>query len=319
MTVVAVTGASGFVGERLVSALADRGHDVRAIARRGRLQGATSPTPTYSIGEINAGTAWGFALSGVEVVIHCAARAHVMREHSTDPYTLYRDVNVNGTRRLAEEAVRCGVRRLVFLSSVKAVGERSVLGRPLGVLDEPRPEDDYGRSKVEAELALKEVSASTGLEIVIVRPPLVYGPGVKGNFLRLLGLVARGVPLPFASINNARSMVSLANLVDFLAVCVDSPAAAGKTFFVSDGDDLSTTELVRKIAMAMNKRARLLPVPVAMLRVMAGLVGKSAEIERLTGTLQVDINPNRDLLGWSPRFSVDAGLRETADWFLHRS
>ena len=319
MTVVAVTGASGFVGKRLVSALADRGHDVRAIARRGRLQGATSPAPMFSVSDIDAGTAWGFALSGVEVVIHCAARAHVMREQSTDPLTLYREVNIDGTRRLAEEAARYGVRRLVFLSSVKAVGERSVPSRPLGVLDEPRPEDDYGRSKYEAELALNKVSASTGLEVVIVRPPLVYGLGVKGNFLRLLGLVARGFPLPFGSIENARSMVSLANLVDFLSVCVESPAAAGKTFFVSDGDDLSTPDLVRKIAMAMNRRVRLVPVPVAMLNGMAGLVGKSAEVERLTGTLQVDINPNRDLLGWSPRVSVDAGLRETADWFLHRS
>jgi len=272
-----------------------------------------------TVGEINSATEWTRVLQGIEVVIHCAARAHVMHEHSTDPRALYRAVNVDGTRRLAEEAVRCGVHRLVFLSSVKAVGERSVPGRPLGVLDEPRPEDDYGRSKYEAELALKEVSASTGLEVVIVRPPLVYGPGVKGNFLRLLGLVARGFPLPFGSIDNARSMVSLANLVDFLSVCVESPAAAGKTFFVSDGDDLSTPDLIRKVALSMNRRARLVPVPVAMLNGMAGLVGKSAEIERLTGTLQVDINPNRDLLGWSPRFSVEGGLRETADWFLHRS
>lgn len=319
MTVVAVTGVSGFVGKRLVSALAGRGHDVRAIARRGRLQGATSPTPMCSVGDINAGTAWGFALSGVEVVVHCAARTHVMHEQSTDYQTLYNEVNVDGTRRLAEEAVRCGVRRLVFLSSVKAVGERSMPSRPLGVLDEPDPADNYGRSKREAELALAEVGASTGLEVVIVRSPLVYGRGVKGNFFRLLGLIARGFPLPFGSIQNARSMVSLANLVDFLSVCIESPAAAGKTFFVSDGDDLSTPDLVRKIALAMNKRARLLPVPVALLNGSAGLVGKSAEIERLTGTLQVDINPNRELLGWSPRFSVEAGLRETADWFLHRS
>jgi nucleoside-diphosphate-sugar epimerase len=268
----------------------------------------------FVVGGIDAATHWSTALRDVEVIVHCAARAHVMREHASDPLALYREVNVDGTRHLAEQAAALGVRRLIFLSSVKATAERSVLGRPISVSDTPRPEDAYGISKLEAERALAEVSAATGLEVLIVRPPLVYGPGVKGNFLRLLGLVARGLPLPLGLIDNARSMVYLDNLVDFLCTCVTSPAANGRTFFVSDGDDLSTTELIRKLASAMGRPARLLPVPTGVLEFVGRVTGKSAEVERLIGTLQVDITPNREL-GWSPPFSVEAGLRETVKWF----
>jgi nucleoside-diphosphate-sugar epimerase len=312
MAVVAVTGASGFIGRHLLSTLAARRHEAIGITRR---RGASALRP---IGTIDGGTEWSAALRGIDVVVHCAARAHVMTEGSADPAAAYREVNVEGTRRLAQQAALAGVRRLVFLSSVKAVGERSSPGRPLSVSDEPRPEDAYGVSKREAEDALAMIGASTGLETVIVRPSLVYGPGVKGNFLRLLGLVARRVPLPFGAIRNARSMVSLGNLADLLCECVEAPAAAGRTFFASDGQDLSTAALVRRIGSFMGRPARLLSVPEAILKAVGQWTGKASEVERLIGTLQVDITPNREALGWTPPFAVDDALRETVDWFARR-
>lgn len=268
-----------------------------------------------TVGEIGSYTDWTRALDGVEVVVHCAARVHVMRERAVNPMPLYRSVNVDGTRRLAAQAARHGVKRLVYLSSVKAAGERSAPGRPLKVSDPAAPEDAYGISKREAELALLEVGAATGLETVIIRPPLVYGPGVKGNFLRLMGAIARGWPLPLGAFDNRRSMVSLANLTDFISLCVESPSADGRTFFVSDGEDLSTTSLARRMGVALDRPARLLPVPGAVLSILGQVTGKAAEIERLVGSLQVDLADSRELLGWSPPQTVDQGLRETADWF----
>ena len=316
MTVVAVTGAAGFLGRALASELAARKNDVVSVVRerKSALFVRSGISDTRLVGEINLSTDWSVALHGVEVIVHCAARAHVMRDHAVDPLALYREINVQGTRRLAEQAVDSGVRRLVFLSSVKAAGERSVLDKPLQIADNPAPEDAYGISKFEAEQTLMEVSARTGLEVVIIRPPLVYGPGVKGNFLRLLRLVARGFPLPLGSVHNARSMVYLDNLVDFLCTCVASPAAAGRTFFISDGEDLSTTELILALAAAMGRPARLLPVPAHILGLLGRVTGRSAEIERLIGTLQVDISPNLEL-GWAPPFSVETGLQETVKWF----
>ena len=309
MTVVAVTGASGFVGQRIVEDLARRGHVAIGVVR-----GPLAP-PARAVGDIGSQTDWMLALEGVEVVVHCAARAHVMHERATDPLPRYRAVNVEGTRRLAEQAARHGVRRLVYLSSVKAAGERSAPGRPLKVSDPAAPEDAYGISKREAEVALLEVGAATGLETVIIRPPLVYGPGVKGNFLRLMGAIARGWPLPLGAFDNRRSMVSLANLTDFISLCVESPSADGRTFFVSDGEDLSSKSLARRLGVALDRPARLLPVPGAVLSTLGQVTGKAAEIERLVGSLQVDLAYSRELLGWSPPQTVDQGLRETADWF----
>lgn len=312
MTVIAVTGASGFVGQRVVEELARRGHVAIGIVR-----GPSAPSAPQArlVGDMGAQTDWARALDGVEVVVHCAARAHVMHERATDPLPLYRAVNVEATRRLAEQAVRHGVRRIVYLSSVKAAGERSTPGRPLKVSDEPVPEDAYGVSKREAEVALLEVGAATGLEIVIVRPSLVYGPGVKGNFLRLMGAIARGWPLPLGALDNRRSIVSLANLTDLVGVCVAAPAAAGRTFFVSDGEDLSTAALARRIGVALDRPAQLFPVPAAVLSRLAMIAGKSVEIERLVGTLQVDLTDARDSLAWSPPQTIDQCLRETAVWF----
>ncbi|MBM4229777.1 MAG: SDR family oxidoreductase [Gammaproteobacteria bacterium] len=312
MTVVAVTGASGFVGQRVVEDLTRRGHVAISVVR-----GPSAPSAPQArvVGDIGAQTDWAHALEGVEVVVHCAARAHVMHERARDPLPLYRAVNVEGTRRLAEQAARYGVRRIVYLSSVKAAGERSKPGRPLKVSDAPVPEDAYGVSKLEAELALLEVGAATVLETVIVRPPLVYGPGVKGNFRRLMGAIARGWPLPLGAFDNRRSMVSLANLTDFISRCVESPIAAGRTFFVSDGEDLSTTSLVRRMGVALDRPSRLLPVPGAVLSMLGWMTGKAAEIERLIGTFQVDVADAHELLRWLPPQTVDQGLRETADWF----
>jgi nucleoside-diphosphate-sugar epimerase len=312
MAVVAVTGASGFLGGHLMSMLAARGHEVIGIARRG---GAAVLRP---IDAIDGRTDWSTALRGVEVVVHCAARAHIKQERAADAVAAYREVNVDGVRRLAQQAAMFGVRRLVLLSSVKAVGERSPLGRPLSVSDDPRPEDAYGASKRDAEIVLAGVAASTGLETVVVRPPLVYGPGVKGNFLRLLTLVSCRIPMPLGAIRNARSLVSVSNLSDLLCMCAESPPAAGRTFFASDGEDLSTTALIRRIGELMARPALVLPVPEAMVRGIGRLVGRSSEVERLIGTLQVDISPNRTLLGWVPPLTLDVGLRETVEWFGRR-
>ncbi len=307
--VVLVTGSSGFVGNGILKSLSQRGHAVFGAER------IPSGPLARVVGDISAQTDWARALEGVEVVIHCAARVCVMHERATDPLALYRAVNVEGTRRLTEQAARHGVRRIVYVSSVKAAGERSAPGRPLAASDAPEPEDAYGVSKREAELALLEVGAATGLETVIVRPPLVYGPGVKGNFFLLMTAIAQRWPLPFGALDNRRSMVSVANLSDFISLCVESPIAAGRTFFVSDGEDLSTAGLSSRIGAALGRPARLFPVPVTVLSMLSTLAGKSAEIERLVGTLQVDLTDSRGLLAWSPPQTVDQGLQETADWF----
>ena len=309
MTIIAVTGASGFVGRRVLADLARAGHVAIGIGRGEPMAAGRM------IGDIGASTDWAEALNGVEVVVHCAARAHVMHEQREDELMLYRAVNVDGTRRLAEEAARRGVRRVVYLSSVKAAGERSTLGRPLREDDLAAPEDAYGLSKREAELALLDVRAATGLEVVIVRPPIVYGPGVKGNFLRLFRAIACGLPLPLGALDNRRSIVSLSNLSDFIGVCVGAPAAEGGTFFVSDGEDLSTASLVRRIGVALGRPARILPVPVAVLPMLLRMLGQTSGVERIMGTLQVDITDAKRLLTWSPPYSVDQGLLETAAWF----
>lgn len=315
---ILVTGASGFVGSALCRELVARGRRVRGASRFA----SESPVSTLAgvdylpISSLDSSTDWSHALAGVDCVVHCAALAASSMSSGDSPINAYQTVNVEGTRRLAEQAASVGVRRLVFISSVKAVGEKSQSNYPLRVSDDPRPEDDYGASKLEAEQELIDVAAQSGLEFVIVRPPIVYGPGVKGNFLRLIGLVSRGMPLPLGAVKNSRSLVYIENLVDFLSTCIDSPAASGKIFFVSDDDDLSTVSLIREIGQAMGRRPILFPVPVAALAAMAALVGKQGEVERLIGNLQVDITANRDLLGWTPPFSAKVGIRQTVQWYL---
>ena len=311
-----ITGADGFVGNALCEELHRQNHVVRAAVRSLKPSGPSFPpqTEVVSIGSITGNTDWTRALKGVVTIVHLAARAHVIREDSPDALAAYRVVNVAGTEKLARDAAAQGVRRLVFLSSVKVNGE-STSDHPFTEGDAPEPEDAYGISKREAEQLLWKIAAETGLEVVVLRAPLVYGPGVKGNFLRLMNLVARGWPLPLASVRNKRSLVYLGNLVDALIAAAQSPAAAGRTFMVSDGEDMSTPELIRGIAKALDAPPRLFALPVPLLRASGALLGKGGETARLTGSLQIDSSKIRRELGWRPPFSVAQGLEDTGRWY----
>ena len=308
---IAVTGAAGLVGAALCGELYSRGFAVRSVVRSLHSAKPASGVEQIAVSNLDAATDWSSALGGVDCVIHCAARAHVMHETEADALAAYRSVNVDGSRRLAEQAAAAGVRRLVYLSSIKVNGESTDgLPRPFGARnDEVNPEDSYGVSKWEAEQALWAVAASTCLEVVVVRPPLVYGPSVKGNLARLLKLVRLGVPLPFGAVQNQRSLIGLDNLVDLLIRCVDHPAAAGQTLLVSDGEDISTPDLLRYMANALGRSARLLPMSVALLRLVGRALGKQAEIDRLVGSLKIDSRHTRELLDWNPPVSVVEGIR----------
>ncbi len=269
---------------------------------------------TAEVGDVHAGTDWTAALAGVTHVVHLAARVHVMREVSRDPLADFRAANTAGTVNLARQAA-AGARRFVYVSTIKVNGERTS-GRSFRADDDPQPEDAYAQSKLEAELSLKGISQHSGLEVVIVRPPLVYGPGVKGNFLSLLRVIRQGWPIPLASCENRRSLVGLTNLVALMEKCVTHPAAAGQVFLAADGEDLSTPELLRKVACALVRKARLLPFPPAMLRLAARIAGRQGVYERLCGSLQVDAGKARELLNWWPPLTVDEELARTARWFL---
>ncbi len=265
------------------------------------------------VGNQSSTTDWSNALHGVDVVVHCAARVHVMQDGASDPLAAYRRVNVEGTLNLARQAAARGVRRFIFVSSIKVNGEATQPGHPFKADGAPAPLDLYGVSKLEAEQVLRALEAETGMEVVIVRPPLVYGPGVKANFASMMRWVERGVPLPLGAIHNARSMVALDNLVDLLMVCIKHPSAAGQTFLVSDGEDVSTTELLRRTAQARGKKPLLVPVPAAVLELGAALLGKRAVAQRLCGSLQVDIEKTRNLLNWAPPLTLDQGLRKAVE------
>jgi len=305
MTKIMLTGANGFVGSALKAELAsDSGIHLVTAVRRGR----TSPDCVV-VGNIDGGTDFSEALAGVDVVIHAAARAHIMRDEVDDPLTEYRKVNVEGTLNLARQAVAAGARRFVFLSSIKVNGETTARETPFQAGDVPLPEDAYGISKLEAEQGLMRLAAETGMEVVIIRPPLVYAPGVKGNFASMIKLVNKGIPLPFGAIDNKRSLVGIDNLVDLIIRCIDHPAAANQVFLAGDGEDLSTTELLRAVGKAIGRPARLIPVPAAVLQCGATLLGKQAMAQRLLGSLQVDISKTCELLDWKPPYTVEEGLR----------
>ena len=307
MTVL-VTGASGFVGRGLLPRLARDG-DVRAAVRLAGAGETSSTAVTVVVGDLIARPDVGAALSGVDAVVHLAARVHVMRDQAADPLAAFRAMNVDAAVHLARAAARAGVRRFVLLSSVKVLGESGTFRED----DAAAPSDPYGVSKLEAERALIGIGAETGMEVVIVRAPLVYGPGVAANMAALMRVVDRGVPLPFALVKNRRSLVARANLVDLLAVVVRHPAAANGTFHVSDGEDLSTPELIRRVARALDRPARLLPVPVALLALGARITGRGAVAQRLLGSLVLDISRARTVLGWTPPVPMDAALREMAE------
>jgi nucleoside-diphosphate-sugar epimerase len=305
---VLVTGANSFVGLPLCRALYASGQGVTA-AVRGLRTLECEPFQALPVGDLDEAADWTQALAGSNMVVHLAARVHVMNDTEADPLTAFRAVNVEGTLNLARQAAASGVKRFVFVSSVKVNGESTTLGRAFTEADFPNPQDAYGQSKHEAERGLRQLSADSGLEVVIIRPPLVYGPGVKANFAALMRAVQRGWPLPLGAVHNQRSLVALSNLVDFIITCITHPQAANQTFLVSDGQDLSTAELVRGMSQATGVPARLLPVPVWALQAGATLLGKGYAVQRLCGNLQVDISKARSVLGWVPPVSVEEGLR----------
>lgn len=325
MNMVMVTGVSGFIGQALCARLLADGFRVRAVVRRdgGRVAGRDGNRAAREqvvVGNIGPDTDWATALHGkVDCVIHTAARVHVMTETVAAPLAAFREVNVVGTRHLAEQAAAAGVRRFVYLSSVKVLGEETRPGKPFVESDQPWPLDAYAVSKWEAEQELLALAAKTGLEVVIIRPPLVYGPGVRANFLAMMRWLDKGIPLPFGAIDNQRSLVALANLVDLMVTCLAHPAAANQVFLAADGEDLSTTELLRRLGKALGKPARLLPVPARLLTAGAVLFGKRHLAQRLCGSLQVDIGKVRRMLGWQPPMSVDAALDAAARHFRETS
>lgn len=314
--VVLVTGANGFVGRAVVERI-ERKEGWSPLAAVRRPHGSQRPgVQGVTVGDIGPDTQWSDAVRGVEAVVHAAARVHVMHDRAADPLALFRKINVQGTERLGRQAAAAGVRRFVFISSIKVNGERTGIGTPFTEKSAPQPMDPYAVSKHEAEIALANIAQETGMEVVIVRPPLVYGPGVKANFRSMMSWIKRGLPIPFGSIRNRRSFVAVDNLADLIVHALADPRAANQTFLASDGEDLSTSELIRRMAMALRRPARLLPVPPTLLMTSLTLIGKRGVADRLLGSLQVDSSKARSLLGWQPPLSVDAGLRLAADDYL---
>lgn len=307
---VLVTGGNGFVGRATAARLqATPGMSVVRAVRRAALGKSDPLAPAVVVDDLDAQTDWLAAVAGVDAVVHTAARVHVMQEAAADPLAEFRRVNVQGTLNLARQAAQAGVRRFVFVSSIKVNGEFTATAQPFNSDSRPAPVDAYGISKLEAEEGLKAIAVQTGMQVVVIRPPLIYGPGVKANFATLMRAVERGWPLPLGAVHNRRSLVGLDNLVDLIATCLTHPNAANQTFLVSDGQDLSTAELVRGMARAAGVSVHLFPVPAWMLQAGALLLGKRDVVQRLCGNLQVDITGVQTVLGWVPPVSVDAGLR----------
>jgi UDP-glucose 4-epimerase len=311
---VFITGSTGFVGGATLDRLVAENYKVTA-ALRSRSKTLQANVTEVHVDNIDGATNWGDSLEGTDVVIHAAARVHVMNDIEVDPLLAFRSVNVEGTLNLARHAAKAGARRFIFISSIKVHGEGTLPGVAYTPEDIPAPKDAYGVSKMEAEQGLRDLSAATGLEVVIIRPVLVYGPGVKANFRNMMQWLDKGVPLPFGAIHNSRSLVALDNLVDLILRCIDHPAAANQTFLVSDGEDLSTTQLLRKLARALGRPERLLPLPSWILGGAATLIGRKNLSNRLCGSLRVDISKTCALLGWSPPVSVDDALKATAKIF----
>jgi nucleoside-diphosphate-sugar epimerase len=304
---IGITGATGFVGSALCERLAALGFEVVKLVRKASIHGA------HVVGDIGPDTDWSGALNGCDVIVHLAGRVHVMREAVSDPLAQFRSVNTLGTAKLTQAAGLAGVKRFIYMSSIKVNGERTSCGHPFTEADNPAPQDAYGISKWEAEAALKPIAQAYGMEWVIVRPPLVYGPGVKANFASLARAVARGWPLPLGAIRNRRSLVSIDNLVDFLVCCISHPRAVNQTFLVSDGQDLSTPELVKSLGALAGLSPWMPSISVSVLKRFAALLGRQSSIDRLSENLQVDISRARSLLDWVPPFSVSQGLARVMD------
>jgi len=317
---VLVTGAGGFVGQALVSVLLQQGYDVSCGQRNSPQDNEKRPgCEYYAVGDFSEKPVWDEALSGVDSVVHLAARVHVMRETVNDPLAAFRKANVDATLELARAAVKSRLRRFVYISSIKVNGEQTD-GAAFTEEDTVDPVDPYARSKFEAEQGLMSIARESGMEVVIIRPVLVYGPGVKGNVLRLLQLIEKGIPLPFKGVNNRRSLLALDNLVDLIIQCIRHPAAANQIFLATDGNDISTEKLVELCAETMHRRPRLFALPGPLLNTLAYLSPRVKKLERrLYGSLQADSSKARTLLGWQPPKRVEHGLTETVDWYLGRS
>ncbi|MGR5474718.1 UDP-glucose 4-epimerase family protein [Vibrio astriarenae] len=311
MTIL-ITGSNGFVAQHLISRL--EGHPLSLVDRGASIYASGH---RFTQLEVNAQTDYSDSLRDCDVVIHCAARVHVMEDTVEDPLSAYREVNTAGTINLANQAVKAGVKRFIFISSIKVNGELSTVNKPFTEMDDHAFEDYYGQSKSEAEVALSKLSSETGMEIVVIRPTLVYGPGVKANFASLLNLVSKDIPLPFHCIkDNRRSLLSVTNLVDLIVTCIDHPKAANQTFLVSDDYDVSTSEMVVQMAKALGKAKFQLPVPKWVYRLAGKLFGKQDVVDRLLGSLQVDITHTKETLNWTPPQTLEAGFQETAQAFL---
>jgi nucleoside-diphosphate-sugar epimerase len=305
---VLLTGATGFIGSELLKILEFRGKSVRPICRNMSSLAILDNSNWFEIGDIDSKTNWLPALSGIEVVIHAAGIAHITTNNSLDFISEFREINCHATLNLARQAASVGVKRFIFISSIKVNGEFTEPNHPFRADDIPNPKDAYAISKLEAEQALQELSAKTGLEIVIIRPPLVYGQSVKGNLSLLIKLIQSGIPLPLGSINNRRSLVGVDNLSDLIIRCLNNPNAAGETFLVSDDLDLSSAEIALKIANSLGVKLRFLCIPESLLKFLALCVGKNSEINKIVGSLQVDITKTKNLLNWTPPIQTDEGF-----------
>lgn len=319
MNKILLTGASGFVGGAVCKRLLTTYPGELVLTTRDSLLDIPQPNVVVKISAIDSATDWSDALQGVKVVIHSAARAHIMNDQAADPLAEFRRVNAEGTLNLARQAQAAGIKRFIFISSIKVNGEQTKINQPYKADDAPKPIDPYGVSKLEAEQGLQKLAAETNMEIVIIRPVLVYGEGVKANFLNMMKWLHHNIPLPLGAIKNKRSLVALDNLVDLIVTCIDHPKAANQIFLVSDGEDLSTTELLQRMAKALHKSVWLLPIPGFLLGLGAGLLGKHAMAQRLCGSLQVDISKTQQLLGWAPPVTVDAALSKTARNFQEKN
>ncbi|MGF1689535.1 SDR family oxidoreductase [Photobacterium japonica] len=313
MSKILITGATGFIGHHAVIACQQAGLSVLPLARD-----KANPYG-YQAAEITPQTDWSAHLQQVDVIVHCAARVHVMNDKDNDPLTAYRDVNTDGTLHFARQAAAAGVKRFIFLSSIKVNGEATTPDTPFTARVEQAPTDPYGLSKYEAEKGLLALAQETGMDVVIIRPPLVYGPGVKANFASLLHCVRKGLPLPLGAINNKRSFVYIDNLVDLILTCVSHPNAANQTFLVSDDDDVSTSELLRQMAYAMGKTPRLLPIPQIWLMALTRWLGKPGIGERLCGDLQLDIDATKTCLDWHPPYNLADALQRMINQSHHTS
>jgi nucleoside-diphosphate-sugar epimerase len=315
-TLLLITGANGFVGRAVARRSAGEGRALRLCSRR-PIVGFPAGAESIAGLELEPGTNWRPVLDGVAVVVHCAARVHMLKDNSADPAAEFRRVNAEGTASLAEQAARSGVRRFVFISSIGVNGVET-FGSPFTAEDAPDPHSPYAQSKYEAELALRNIASGSGMEIVTIRPPLIYGPGAPGNFARLLRVVRLGMPLPLANVDNRRSFVAIDNLVDLIESVISHPAARNRTLLVSDGEDVSTPQLLRRMAHFLGRPARLFPMPVSMIRAGAALLRKTELVQQLCGSLQVDITGTKALLNWSPPVSVDLALRHAVQGSLVR-